>query len=89
MDVRVALLALVVAAALTPARAQERALSDIAAATRETAAAPECTCRANGRNYALGARICLRTPEGPRLFSCGMELNNTSWQRERDACPES
>ena len=43
-------------------------------------AAKTCTCRHNGQNYELGALVCLRGPEGPRLARCGTFLNNTAWQ---------
>ena len=39
----------------------------------------ECTCRANGRSYALGERACLNTPCGPRMAECRMSQNVTSW----------
>jgi hypothetical protein len=44
------------------------------------AAASECTCRAQGRLFELGQTTCLTTPKGPRLATCGMVLNNTSWK---------
>ena len=44
------------------------------------AADPDCTCRSQGRDYKLGASVCLSSPKGPRIATCGMVLNNTSWQ---------
>ena len=38
-----------------------------------------CTCRGLGRNFELGETACLETPKGPRIATCGMALNNTSW----------
>lgn len=46
----------------------------------------DCTCRAFGRNFELGASACLMTPSGPRLAVCGMVLNNTSWRFSDAAC---
>ena len=46
----------------------------------------ECHCRANGRNYELGARICLRSPAGYRLAECRMQQNVTSWTFGQDDC---
>jgi hypothetical protein len=39
----------------------------------------ECRCRADGRTYELGARVCLRTPSGYRVAECRMVQNVTSW----------
>ncbi len=50
---------------------------------------PDCTCRAQGRDFELGQTACLASPNGPRLATCGMVLNNTSWQITRRPCPES
>lgn len=53
------------------------------------AAAPtmiECHCRANGRNYELGARICLHSPAGYRLAECRMQQNVTSWTFGQEDC---
>src|SRR5262245_45305627 len=38
-----------------------------------------CTCRGLGRNFELGETACLETSKGPRIATCGMNLNNTSW----------
>ncbi len=38
-----------------------------------------CRCRANGHDYELGERACLRTPAGLRLAECRMVQNVTSW----------
>lgn len=45
----------------------------------------ECTCRALGRDHAVGTTICLNNA----LFRCGMDLNVTSWQAEGQPCPQS
>lgn len=48
-----------------------------------------CFCRAQGRMFAYGESVCLRTPEGPRLAQCLMALNVTSWTITERPCPES
>lgn len=48
-----------------------------------------CFCRAQGQMFAYGESACLRTPEGPRLAQCQMELNVTSWTITERPCPES
>lgn len=45
----------------------------------------DCTCRANGRRYALGDRVCLVTPSGLRSARCRMAQNVTSWEIEDEA----
>jgi len=45
-----------------------------------------CTCRANGRSYALGERVCLNTAGGYRLAQCRMQQNVTSWAIGSDDC---
>jgi hypothetical protein len=48
-----------------------------------------CFCHAQGRMFAYGESVCLRTPQGPRLAQCQMELNVTSWTFTERPCPES
>lgn len=48
-------------------------------AQRWTPQIPDCTCRAQGRDFGMGETICLRTANGDRLAVCGMVLNNSSW----------
>ena len=48
-----------------------------------------CTCRANGRNYALGERVCLRTAKGYRLAECRMQQNVTNWSIGQEDCSVS
>jgi hypothetical protein len=45
-----------------------------------SAAVADCTCRARGQAFELGQSTCLATPKGARIATCGMVLNNTSWQ---------
>ena len=49
-------------------------------------AAADCTCRARGGDFEIGRVVCLATPKGPRLATCGMVLNNTSWHISETAC---
>jgi len=60
----------------------------------QTAQAPahnplDCYCRAQGKMFAVGEKICLRTAEGPKLAQCQMALNVTSWSITDTACPET
>jgi hypothetical protein len=50
------------------------------------AAAADCTCRAQGRRFEQGQTACLATPKGPRLATCGMVLNNSSWEFSETPC---
>jgi hypothetical protein len=50
------------------------------------AALADCTCRSQGRDYELGKSVCLPTPKGARIATCGMVLNNTSWQFSDTPC---
>ncbi|MBS9478612.1 hypothetical protein [Ancylobacter radicis] len=49
-------------------------------------AAADCTCRAGGRDYQLGARVCLEGPGGPRSVVCGMNENVSSWLVDNSPC---
>ena len=53
---------------------------------RPSVADPECTCRAQGRDFTLGQSVCLATPKGTRIATCVMVLNNTSWQFTETPC---
>jgi hypothetical protein len=53
---------------------------------RSSVADPECTCRAQGRDFTLGQSVCLATPKGARIATCAMVLNNTSWQFTETPC---
>lgn len=50
------------------------------------AAAADCTCRARGQEFELGQSTCLATAKGARIATCGMVLNNTSWQFSDTPC---
>jgi hypothetical protein len=57
-----------------------------AALTSPVAADPNCICRARGQTFELGQSTCLPSPKGPRIATCGMVLNNTSWQFSETPC---
>lgn len=46
-----------------------------------------CTCRAEGTSYTLGAVVCMKTPDGPKMARCDKVLNNTSWTPLTVPCP--
>jgi hypothetical protein len=48
-----------------------------------------CMCRAQGRLFELGEKICLRTADGPRMAECRMVTNVTSWGMTERPCPDS
>lgn len=56
------------------------------AATGQASLAAECTCRAGGRDHEVGRTLCLSTPQGFRLATCGMVMNNTSWRFSDTPC---
>ena len=49
----------------------------------------DCYCRAEGRMFAPGEKVCLRTAAGPRLAQCSMEINVMSWRLTETPCPET
>ena len=49
----------------------------------------DCYCRAQGRIFAPGESICLKTAQGGRLAECRMVTNVMSWGITDRACPES
>lgn len=59
------------------------------AASLSTSAWADCTCRAQGRQFEQGQAACLTTPEGPRVATCGMVLNNSSWELSQTPCVSS
>lgn len=68
-----------------PAAAGERLRMRVGAETPYS----ECFCRAKGRFFPVGESVCLRHAEGPRLATCGMEQNVTSWRFSEESCPDS
>ena len=49
----------------------------------------DCYCRAQGKMFALGEKVCLKTADGPRLAQCQMEINVMSWSLTEAPCPET
>jgi hypothetical protein len=49
----------------------------------------DCYCRAQGRIFAPGESICLRTSHGGRMAECRMVTNVMSWGITERPCPES
>jgi hypothetical protein len=58
----------------------------VLAAFLSTSAQADCTCRAQGRIFEQGQAVCLATPTGPRIATCGMVLNNSSWELSQSPC---
>lgn len=48
-----------------------------------------CTCRYKGSDYGIGESICLKSPDGMKMATCSMVLNNTSWKFSNAPCPLS
>jgi hypothetical protein len=46
----------------------------------------DCSCRAPGKRVPLGDTACLATAEGPRLATCVMNQNVTSWAISKEGC---
>ncbi|WP_256750587.1 hypothetical protein [Mesorhizobium sp. Mes31] len=46
-------------------------------------------CLANGKSYPLGQVVCLTVADKSHLARCEMVLNNTSWTKIQDSCPEN
>jgi hypothetical protein len=49
----------------------------------------DCECLGNGTRYAQGQVACLKLPTGPVLARCEKVLNNSSWKRLQNGCPEA
>jgi hypothetical protein len=65
------------------------AIALLAALDASGATADAGTCRAQGRHYELGQTACLNTPNGPRLATCAMVVNNSSWKFSDTPCTVS
>ncbi|MER9331635.1 hypothetical protein NKJ26_21905 [Mesorhizobium sp. M0152] len=50
-------------------------------------AAPECL--ANGKSFQIGQVACLTIADQSHLARCDMVLNNTSWTKVGNSCPEN
>lgn len=46
-------------------------------------------CLANGKSYQVGQVACLTIADQSHLARCDMVLNNTSWTKVGDSCPEN
>ncbi|HRD76053.1 MAG TPA: hypothetical protein PK264_08940 [Hyphomicrobiaceae bacterium] len=49
----------------------------------------DCKCIYKGRAYSVGSVVCMDMPQGAVLTTCGMVLNNTSWQPSAEPCHTS
>jgi hypothetical protein len=47
----------------------------------------DCTCRARGVTATHGQTVCIPTPAGQRLATCGMISNVASWFFSDAPCP--
>ncbi|WP_181172504.1 MULTISPECIES: hypothetical protein [unclassified Mesorhizobium] len=45
-------------------------------------------CLANGKSYPVGQVACLTVADKSHLARCEMVLNNTSWTKVGDSCPQ-
>lgn len=61
----------------------------VALASAEAPALADCQCLANGKTFHHGEVACLSLPTGKLLARCDMVLNNSSWQKLQDGCPEA
>jgi hypothetical protein len=61
----------------------------VLAALLNTPAQADCTCRAQGRSFEQGQAVCLSTPNGLRVATCGMVLNNSAWEFSQTPCVSS
>jgi hypothetical protein len=46
-------------------------------------------CLANGKSFQIGQVACLTLAGRGHLARCDMVLNNTSWTKVQDDCPET
>lgn len=61
----------------------------IAVGSTTAIAAPDCTCRYQGKDIPEGQTICASLPNGPVLMQCSRVLNNTAWKTIQDGCPQA
>ena len=67
------------------------AFSPLAALLLMTATVPasaKSACLANGKAFKIGQTACLTIGGKSHLAQCDTELNNTSWVKTADACPQ-
>lgn len=48
-----------------------------------------CLCLFRGRQFRVGERVCMQTPDGIRITRCDLVLNNTSWIPTDEQCTMS
>jgi hypothetical protein len=60
-----------------------------ALALAATPAFADAECLANGKSFQIGQVACLTLSGQSHLARCDMVLNNTSWTKIRDDCPEN
>lgn len=48
-----------------------------------------CLCLFRGRQFRVGERVCMQTPDGIRITRCDLVLNNTSWIPTDEPCTMS
>ena len=53
------------------------------------AALADQECLANGKSYQLGQVACLTVSDQSHMARCDLVLNNTSWTKIDDSCPDS
>jgi hypothetical protein len=54
------------------------------------AAEPDCFCVANGKRVPEGNTVCIHPGSTSAFLArCERVLNNTSWTKIRDGCPEA
>ncbi|WP_246691107.1 MULTISPECIES: hypothetical protein [unclassified Mesorhizobium] len=46
-------------------------------------------CLANGKSYEIGQVACLTVSDQSHMARCDLVLNNTSWTKIGDTCPDS
>jgi len=61
------------------------AMSGAIVLSQAAMAGPNCTCRANGKNFQIGEVVCILG----RLSQCRMNQNNPSWQPIGNTCPQA
>ena len=53
------------------------------------AALADQECLANGKSYQLGQVACLTISDQSHMARCDLVLNNTSWTKIDDTCPDN
>jgi hypothetical protein len=59
------------------------------AMTAPAAALADQQCLANGKSYQVGQVACLTVSDQSHMARCDLVLNNTSWTKVSDSCPDS